>query len=269
MKITSKEKSLNINLTLEDKVVKISLTLPISYKQKLAWESIDTKYCDEPIPWVSESSKQENMINVQIVYPKAARVEDLDEDINQLHLNLAPNHEIHHKTHYPLTLKLSTNDRFIQGLVLALVSELKTSGWHSHLSLGSEGTILSFVAHRHTASWRQSCKNLAHSLSQDNMRQVVDYIKNHLDQDLGLVKMASVAQMSLYHFARQFKSSIGATPHQYLNQCRMEKAKQLLAEKNLSILEITQQVGLQSPSHFTTLFRRSVGVTPSAYREKL
>jgi AraC-like DNA-binding protein len=265
MKITSKEKSLNINLTLEDNAVKISLTLPISHRQKLAWESIETKYCYEPIPWITESSKQENVVNIQVDYPEAVKVDNLDEDINHLHLNLAPSQ----KMLRPLTFKLSTNDLFIQELTVAIISELKASGWHSHLPLESEDTILSFAIHRHTAIWQQSFKDLAHSLSQDNMRQVVDYINSHLDQELSLIKMASVAQMSLFHFARQFKLSIGTTPHQYLNQCRIEKAKQLLAEKNLSILEITHQVGFQSPSHFTTLFRRSVGLTPSAYREKL
>jgi AraC-like DNA-binding protein len=271
MKITSQEKSLNINLTLEDKAVKISLTLPISYKQRLAWESIETKYCYEPIPWVAESSKQENMVNIKIDYPEAVKVDNLDadEDINHLHLHLVNNHKTCQKMLRPLTFKLSTNDPFIQELIIALISELKASGWHSHFPLESKETILSFAMHRHTAIWKQSFKHLAHSLSQDNMKQVVDYINNHLDQELSLVKMASVAQMSLFHFARQFKRSIGTTPHQYLNQCRIEKAKQLLAEKRLSILEIAQQVGLQSPSHFTTLFRRSVGLTPSAYREKL
>jgi AraC family transcriptional regulator len=101
------------------------------------------------------------------------------------------------------------------------------------------------------------------------LRRVIDYIESHLDQDLSLVKLAAIAQMSPYYFARLFKQSIGAPPHQYLTTCRIEKAKQLLANKDLSILEITQQIGLQSQSHFTNLFRRSVGVTPSAYRERL
>jgi AraC-like DNA-binding protein len=269
MKTISKKKSLNINLTLEDRAVKISFIIPISSKQKLAWESIETKYSDEPSHLIPEFSPSENMVSVQLDCPEAVNKDDLDEDINHLHLFLAPNHKVHQKTLCPLTMKLSTNDPFIQGLVLALISELKANGWNRHLPPESAKVMLSLILQRHSATWQQSLKHLTHSLSQDNVRQVIDYINNHLDQELSLVKMASVAQMSLFHFARLFKHSIGVTPHQYLNQCRIERAKQLLANKDLSIIEITQQVGLKSQSHFTTLFRHSVGATPTSYREKL
>ena len=106
-------------------------------------------------------------------------------------------------------------------------------------------------------------------MSEDKLQRAIDYIHGHLDQDLSLAKLASVAQMSPYYFARLFKQFIGAPPHQYLTKRRIEKAKQLLANKDLSILEVTQQIGLQSQSHFTNLFRRTVGKTPSAYRDGL
>lgn len=106
-------------------------------------------------------------------------------------------------------------------------------------------------------------------MSEDKLERAIDYINSHLDQDLSLAKLAAVAQISPYYFARLFKQFMGSPPHQYLTKRRIEKAKQLLANKDLSILEVTQQVGLQSQSHFTNLFRRNVGKTPSAYRDKL
>jgi transcriptional regulator GlxA family with amidase domain len=76
-------------------------------------------------------------------------------------------------------------------------------------------------------------------------------------------------QISPYHFARLFKQSTGMPPHQYIISCWIERAKQLLTQQELSIIEITQQVGLQSQSHLTTLFRRFLKMTPREYRTSL
>jgi len=78
-----------------------------------------------------------------------------------------------------------------------------------------------------------------------------------------------VVEMSPYHFARLFKQSTGFTPHQYLINSRIERAKMLLAEKKLSIAEICEYVGFRSPSHFIALFRKFTSMTPKAYRDQL
>jgi AraC family transcriptional regulator len=72
--------------------------------------------------------------------------------------------------------------------------------------------------------------------------------------------------MSPAHFARLFKQATGRTPHQYVLHCRLEHAKQLLAETTLPLSEIACQVGCADHSHLTRLFRRYVGLSPKAYR---
>jgi len=103
-------------------------------------------------------------------------------------------------------------------------------------------------------------------LSPQKLQNTIDYIRARLEQDLTLSELADVAQMSPYRFARAFKSSTGLTPHQYLLCQRIEIAKKLLTLKQLSIAEISYQLGFASQSHFTATFRRFTKVTPTVYR---
>jgi AraC-like DNA-binding protein len=72
---------------------------------------------------------------------------------------------------------------------------------------------------------------------------------------------------SRFHFIRAFRREFGITPHQYLTQRRIEKAKELLSFSDLSITEICFAVGFQSLGSFSDLFRRHVGHSPSAHRQ--
>ncbi len=98
------------------------------------------------------------------------------------------------------------------------------------------------------------------------LRRVIDYIQGHLSGDISLTHLADVAKMSPFHFAHVFKESTGISPHQYVLQERVEKAKLLLSGNRLSLAEIGYALGFPSQSHFTTIFRKKVGTTPGAFR---
>jgi AraC-like DNA-binding protein len=104
-------------------------------------------------------------------------------------------------------------------------------------------------------------------LSPYKLRHTTTYIKEHLAEELSLVTLAAVGQTSPAHFARQFKHSTGLTPHQYVIDCRMEQAKQLLTATEASLSEIGLQVGCADQSHFSALFRKYAFMTPKAYRD--
>ena len=70
------------------------------------------------------------------------------------------------------------------------------------------------------------------------MTLVTDYISDRLEEELSLNELAAIAQLSPYHFSRAFKQSTGISPHQYVIQCRVERAKQLLRQGKMSIGEI-------------------------------
>ncbi len=98
------------------------------------------------------------------------------------------------------------------------------------------------------------------------LKQIQDYIEEHLAEDIAIEAMAALVPMSQFHFARAFKAATGETPHKYLIQRRMERAKVLLTVTQLAIAEVAYRVGFSNQSHFTTHFRKATGVTPKDYR---
>jgi len=98
------------------------------------------------------------------------------------------------------------------------------------------------------------------------MHRVLAAMQSHIDQELDLGRLAREVQLSDSHFSRSFKKSTGFAPSQYLTRLRMERARRLLRETELPIVEIGLEVGYASPSHFAQVFRKEVGVLPSDYR---
>jgi AraC family transcriptional regulator len=97
-------------------------------------------------------------------------------------------------------------------------------------------------------------------------KKVTDFIEEHLNEDIALQELASMVELSRYHFARAFKQSFGVPPHRYHTGRRMERAKTLLEERTRSVTEVGLMLGFAETSSFTTSFRRTVGVTPSDFR---
>ncbi len=98
---------------------------------------------------------------------------------------------------------------------------------------------------------------------------VLEFIDAHFARELSLVVLARVARTSPYHFARLFKTSTGTSPHRYVVWRRVQEAKHLLAERDLSIADIAQACGFATQSHLATVFTEYVGVTPRAYRSRV
>lgn len=99
------------------------------------------------------------------------------------------------------------------------------------------------------------------------LRRAIEFMHDNFDRELALEEIAAAAYLSEYYFARLFKQITGLTPHVYLANLRLERARKLLAETSLPISEIAAAVGYQSQSHFTKVFKSVSGVTPRAYRE--
>ena len=81
--------------------------------------------------------------------------------------------------------------------------------------------------------------------------------------------VAQQVGLSPFHFIRQFEAVFGATPHQYRIRTRLDRARDLLALRDLSVTEICLEVGFSSLGSFSDLFARRVGASPSAYRRRL
>jgi AraC family transcriptional regulator len=104
------------------------------------------------------------------------------------------------------------------------------------------------------------------SLSHVQLQQAIDYIYTHLNRDLSLAELASVINISPTYFASLFKQAMGTSPHQYVIQQRVERAKLMLLRTDLAIADIAIQVGFSSQSHLTQQFKRLTGLTPKQVR---
>ena len=95
------------------------------------------------------------------------------------------------------------------------------------------------------------------------------FIDQSYDLPLDLGQIAGQASFSRYHFLRLFRDTFDQTPHQYLVQRRIERAKELLASGDLSITEVCFAVGFQSLGSFSALFHRCAGYPPKEYRARV
>jgi len=103
-------------------------------------------------------------------------------------------------------------------------------------------------------------------LAAGTMRRVREYVDVHLGESINLQKLAVVAGLSVHHFAREFKQSAGVTPHRYLTQKRVERAREMLAQTDLSLAEIAYATGFSDQGHLTRHFRFMLGTTPREFR---
>jgi len=100
------------------------------------------------------------------------------------------------------------------------------------------------------------------------LRLVLDHIHNNLETMLSLVDLAKLVHLSPQHFANLFRESTGLAPHQYVLRERVQKARSLLAQTSLPIVDVSLAVGFANQSHFTEVFHRLVGMTPKRHRQR-
>lgn len=104
------------------------------------------------------------------------------------------------------------------------------------------------------------------SLSTWQEKQVIDYIVEHIDEPLSISTLAETCGLSRSYFIKAFHRSFDQTPHQWLTDYRVKKARQLLRMR-MPISEIALACGFSDQSHFTRVFSKLVGTSPARYRQ--
>lgn len=98
-------------------------------------------------------------------------------------------------------------------------------------------------------------------------RRAKEMIEASLDGDISVELLAEECGLSVGHFSRSFKQSVGMPPHQWLLSRRVEKAKRLLENETLSVSHIAAGCGFADQSHMSRVFRRFTGISPLAWRK--
>jgi AraC family transcriptional regulator len=106
------------------------------------------------------------------------------------------------------------------------------------------------------------------SLPGYKLRQITNWIAEHVAEDFDLARLAAQVGLSKFHFQRLFKSAVGVSPSRYHINLRMNLARQLLRETKMNVVDVALEVGYANPSHFAQLFRREIGLSPSDYRRQ-
>ena len=99
------------------------------------------------------------------------------------------------------------------------------------------------------------------------LEKAMQFISENFTRNIGIEEIASAAHISASHLHFLFKAHFGKTPHQSLNQYRMEKAVELLRHQQLPVKQLTSACGFESESGFLRAFKRKYGVSPGAYRK--
>lgn len=236
--------------------------------------------------WADEYYSKENLVYGDIsVYPaNCPQRQRWNQTCEFIEIYLLP--ELFVRTAQELTesdsveilLHLTFRDPLIQQIGLTLKADLETtattdrcssSAFNNRLYIDSIANLLVVHLLKHYFIPKQKIQNCKGKLPQHKLKRVLAYIHENLEQDLGLNELASIAEMGAHYFASQFKQSTGQPPHQYVTTYRIQEAKTLLANKQLSISEICGLVGFQCQSHFTKVFRKHTGMTPVNYRNVL
>lgn len=122
---------------------------------------------------------------------------------------------------------------------------------------------------RHSAFPDNRIQAAVQGLTPKQLRLVTEYMRENLDRDITLAELARLVRLSRFYFCTAFRLATGRRPHEWLTLERVERARTLLKDRSLRVVDVGLAVGYQTPSAFAATFRRVIGETPSNYRRQV
>ncbi len=188
---------------------------------------------------------------------------------DNLHLDLSPQwlQKVSGDAGAPIALRscFGKSDPLLTQLVQVLLLALNdNSGLQPAFADGIASTVAIHLLEHYRAPG--SAPAPAAALSARQLRRVQALVRDNLDQPLTTALLAAEVDLSVFHFSRCFKATCGLTPHQFVLQQRMLRARALLRESGAAVGDIAAQLGFSSGSHFSQAFSRHWGITPLRFR---
>lgn len=294
-----KEKLLGIDVTRIDARREVLFQPPLLDSYQANWKDLNLEYHLQPAyespehyashytvairlksqlgleRWLGERHKSENCVSGDVVvippYTTHRAVTTEKSEFIALTLNAQTVSTVAYESVNADTVEViphfSKSDPLIYQIGLALKAALESDGQGSRLYAESMTTALSAHLLQHYSGRKHTIHEYDGGLPKHKLQQVIEFIIDHLCEDLLLKTMAEEVGMSQYHFARLFKQSTGLSPYQYVIYCRIERAKILLLKSQLKISEVSSSVGFNDQSQLTRHFKRLLGVTPKQIRK--
>ena len=201
-----------------------------------------------PTTWCGEGAAESLLLSLPPILTRKTALQDADYDPPCL--ELIP--------------RIGCADPLVHAIGQAILGELQSGGLLGTLYLESLFRTLAIHLLRNHAVFAVAPPSTHGRLSAEALRQVRDYVHEHLTQEITLEALGALVHLSPYHFARKFKEATGLPPYQYVLQCRVEQAKTLLVAGEHSISAVAHAVGFAGQSHLTRHVKRTLGVTPGA-----
>jgi AraC family transcriptional regulator len=158
--------------------------------------------------------------------------------------------------------RFATPDPLIYQIGIALKTALENNYTNSRLYAEAMVNALSVHLIEHYSTKPANLKEYKNGLSKYKLQQIIDYINEHLNENIGLNELAGLVQISPHYFSELFKQSTGLSPYQFVIYTRVERAKQLIIQQQFTLAEVALMVGFANQSHLNRHFKRLVGVTP-------
>jgi AraC family transcriptional regulator len=162
--------------------------------------------------------------------------------------------------------RFGASDPLVKHIGQALLNELRAGPSDGQLYASQAAEMLAVHLLQKHGSMESNVNTYTGGIPSARLQRVKDFVEAHLSDDIRLDDLAQEAELSKYHFSRQFKKSVGLSPSQYVIKRRIKKGKELLEETDWLVARVSLEVGYESQSRFTTQFKRRVGTTPAAYR---
>lgn len=165
--------------------------------------------------------------------------------------------------------RFQLRDPLIEHIGWALKADIEAGNSEGRLYVESLGTgIATRLLHRHTVR-SLPMRDAVGGMSGVKLQQLLSYIEDNLDSDLSLAHIAGQAHLSVSHLNACFRQATGWPVYQYVLRRRIERAKELLRDADLSITEIALATGFAHQSHLARHMRKILGNTPASMRREL
>lgn len=161
---------------------------------------------------------------------------------------------------------LRADDPQLAQAIGAIGAEVDERGLGGPLYAEAVARQLVVLLLRRYAALRFRLRDEEGMLTAGQRRTVLEFIDAHLEQVLHLDVIAATVNLGACTFARQFRKTMGATPHAYVVERRLDRARRLLVDTRLPAKQIAAACGFADQAHMTRLFGRRFGVTPSVFR---
>ncbi len=227
-------------------------------------------------PWKAFSLHQGDLVLSPVGVPYELRKKGLSrQPMQTLHLYLSKDLVVRtaeevaglDPTRLELVERSGFQDPLLAQIGFALWRELEQRAPAGKVYAQTAAQMLAIHLLRHYTVGGDTFKEPKPGLTDQQMRRVVDFVQAHLDQNLSLEALAEQTGFSPYHFARLFRHTTGASPHQFVLRHRVERAQLLLKEREVSLAQVATACGFADQSHLTQVFKRHFGLTPRAYRQ--